>query len=151
NPASAGPGATAPGGSFWARLDWRIVGVLAVGVVSIPIWRATTTHARPSSASEASVAAAVARVTRSGISRELVCQAELRPYQEVDLHAKVAGFLKSISVDIGDKVEASQLIAIIEVPELSDEIERARAALKRSQEEVARAQAAAEAANLVYT
>src|SRR5262249_14981422 len=46
------------------------------------------------------------------------CSAELRPYQEIDLHAKVAGYLENISVDIGDRVNAGQLLAIIEVPEL---------------------------------
>ena len=38
------------------------------------------------------------------------------------MHAKVAGFLKSISVDVGDRVRAGQLLAVLEVPELQDEI-----------------------------
>jgi RND family efflux transporter MFP subunit len=43
------------------------------------------------------------------------------------------------------------LLAVIEVPELGDDIQRANASLKRCQEEVARAQAAHDEAHLVYT
>src|SRR4051812_42284667 len=38
------------------------------------------------------------------LSRGMEIAAEFRPYQEVDVHAKVAGYLKSISVDVGDRV-----------------------------------------------
>ena len=76
---------------------------------------------------------------REDLARELICHAELRPWQEIDLHAEVAGSLQKINVDIGDKVEAGQLLATIEVPELADDIERGKASLKRSQEEAARA------------
>jgi RND family efflux transporter MFP subunit len=81
----------------------------------------------------------------------IVCSAELRPYQEIDLHAKVAGYLENISVDIGDRVNAGQLLANIEVPELADDIQRETAALTRNEQEVSRAQAAYEEAHLVYT
>jgi RND family efflux transporter MFP subunit len=67
------------------------------------------------------------------------------------LHAKVAGYLENISVDIGDRVNAGQLLANIEVPELADDIQRAIASLKRYEQEVLRAQAAFEEAHLVYT
>jgi RND family efflux transporter MFP subunit len=94
---------------------------------------------------------AVTKVTRENLAQEWPGYAELRPYQEVDLHAKVAGYLESITVDIGDRVEAGQLLATIEVPELADDIQRANAMLMRNQQEVARAQAGYEEAHLVYT
>lgn len=42
----------------------------------------------------------------------------VRPYQEATLYAKVAGYLKTITVDKGDAVKAGQLLAEVEVPEL---------------------------------
>lgn len=42
----------------------------------------------------------------------------IRPLQEATLNAKVAGYLKSLPVDKGDVVQAGQLLAEIEVPEL---------------------------------
>jgi RND family efflux transporter MFP subunit len=137
--------------AYLRRLDWRIsAGILVVVVIAL-VWRGTVGHAKPGNLPEEALAVAVARVTRQDLARELTCEAELRPYQEIDLHAKVAGYLQKITVDIGDRVEAGQLLAVIEVPELGDDIQRANASLKRCQEEVARAQAAHDEAHLVYT
>ncbi len=83
---------------------------------------------------------AVARVQRQDLKRELVLSAEFRPYQEVDLHAKVAGFLKEITVDVGDRVKEGQWIASLEIPELADEDAQAEAMRKRSEAELIRAQ-----------
>src|SRR5262249_15467518 len=52
---------------------------------------------------------------------------EIKPYQEATLYAKVAGYLKTISVDKGDQVKAGALLAEIEVPELIAERGRYRA------------------------
>ncbi len=133
------------------RIDWRIASVLVLALIVIPVWRATTSHAKPGAITIPAPQVAVSKVTREDLNEELVCNAELRPYQEIDLHAKVAGYLENISVDIGDRVQAGQLLATIEVPELADDIQRAKAALDRNEQEVSRAQAAYDEAHLVYT
>src|ERR1700683_5627134 len=46
----------------------------------------------------------VVRVTRENLSNDIVLTAEFIPYQEVDVMAKVAGYIKTIRVDIGDHV-----------------------------------------------
>jgi RND family efflux transporter MFP subunit len=53
--------------------------------------------------------------------------------------AKVAGYVKSINVDIGDRVKQGQLLATLEIPEMADDQVRAKSLLSRSQSEVARA------------
>lgn len=83
---------------------------------------------------------AVAKVTRANLAREVVFDAEFRPFQDIDLHAKVAGFVQTMNVDVGDRVKAGQLLASIEVPELKEDIERAAAAVKRAQSDVTKAQ-----------
>ena len=50
----------------------------------------------------------------------------------MELHAKVSGYLDQISVDIGDRVKAGQLLAVLDVPELHNELDRARAAAERA-------------------
>ncbi len=82
----------------------------------------------------------VVRVTRKDLSRDLVISAEFRPFQEIDVHAKVAGYVKEIYVDVGDHVKQGQLLAVLEIPELRDEVSQATAAVKQSEEEIARAQ-----------
>src|SRR5262249_2859760 len=80
----------------------------------------------------------------------LTVTAEFRPYEEIDVHAKVAGFLKSISVDVGDRVQAGQLLAVLEIPELQDELQQDEAAIKRAQEEINRASADLDRAKSVH-
>jgi multidrug efflux pump subunit AcrA (membrane-fusion protein) len=55
---------------------------------------------------------AAARVHRADLTRALAVTAEFRPYQEIDVHAKVAGYVKRIYVDVGDRVKEGQLIAV---------------------------------------
>jgi len=94
---------------------------------------------------------AAARIERGDVSRELSFDAELRPFQEVELHAKVTGYLQTLTVDAGDSVKEGQVIATLEVPELQMEIEHAKASQRRSTSEIARAQAAYDEVHLVYT
>lgn len=88
-------------------------------------------------------------VTRENIAREVVFDSELRPYQEIDLHAKVSGYVKTITVDVGDHVKEGQLIAELELPEVKDDLDRATAAQRRAAQQIRRAQAAWDDAQLV--
>ena len=69
----------------------------------------------------------------------MILTAEFKPFQEVDVMAKVAGYVKTIYVDVGDRVKEGQLLAVLEIPEMADDLARAKATLDRSQAEVARA------------
>jgi RND family efflux transporter MFP subunit len=87
-----------------------------------------------------------------------VLTAEFRPFQEVDVRAKLAGFLRKIYVDVGDHVRQGQLLAELEIPEMADDIVRARASARlsdanvdRARDELKRAQAAHEGSHLIYT
>ncbi len=51
-------------------------------------------------------------------------------FYEAALHAKVTGYLKTISVDKGDSVKAGQVLAEIEVPELKSNLARSQASLE---------------------
>lgn len=139
---------TAPqNGGTSLRMDWRIAAPVLLSLLSIPIWLATTTHAKPQTTSDVPPSlpvVAAARVEREDLFNEVTIPAEFRPYVEVELHAKVSGYVQQMNVDFGDRVKAGQLLAKLEVPELKDELDRAQAALKR-------AQADYENAHLVYT
>jgi RND family efflux transporter MFP subunit len=128
-------------------LDWRVAIILVLALVSIPMWRLATSHAQ-ARVSKGTVTApdpvAAARVIREDLFNEISIPAEFRPYLKVELHAKVAGYVDQILVDIGDRVKAGQLLARLEVPELRDELNRALAAQKR-------AEADYREAHLVYT
>ncbi len=73
------------------------------------------------------------------VSRAVSFSGEFRPYQTVDLHAKVAGYLKSISVDAGSAVQEGQTIATLEIPEMEADLAQAAAERNRTLAELARA------------
>lgn len=95
--------------------------------------------------------ASVAPVTRGDLSSTLTVAGEFQPYQEVELHAKVSGYIRRINVDIGDRVKIGQVIATLEVPELSAQVAGSQAEIRHSQSEIARAQSGVTLAEVNYT
>jgi multidrug efflux pump subunit AcrA (membrane-fusion protein) len=58
------------------------------------------------------------------------------PYQDVDVMAKVAGYVRAIRVDMGDHVREGELLATLEDPELQNEMAKAAAAAEAAQSDV---------------
>ena len=83
---------------------------------------------------------AVAKADTTDLSHTLVLTGEFLPFQEVDLMAKVSGYVKQINVDIGDRVKQGQLLAILEIPEMIDEVTKAKASVQRSEAQVTQAE-----------
>jgi RND family efflux transporter MFP subunit len=84
--------------------------------------------------------AAVARVERRNLGSTLAIAGEFKPFQDVDVHAKVAGYIRQIYVDVGDRVKEGQTLAVLEVPELAAQLTGAEAAVRAAQEQIRRAQ-----------
>ncbi len=125
----------------------RMIGAAAVVACSLGgLWLIRGTYATASAPDAlASVpTVAVARVSREDLYKEVTVPAEFRPYEEVELHAKVAGYVKQMNVDFGDKVKAGQLLATLEVPELQDELHNAIATEQKAEADYTNA-------NLIYT
>jgi RND family efflux transporter MFP subunit len=59
--------------------------------------------------------------------------AEVKPWMEAPIHARVNGYLKRRLVDIGSHVQEGQLLAEIDTPEINQELERARAQLAQAE------------------
>lgn len=120
--------------SLRSRLRWGVP--LAAGVLFLLCLTVARVWRGPAKAgTDAPVptpAVAVVKVDREDLFKEITIPAEFRPYNEVELHAKVAGYVKQINVDIGDKVKPGQLLAVLEIPELQDDLDRAIAAQQRA-------------------
>jgi RND family efflux transporter MFP subunit len=105
--------------------------ILAVGVSGCR-------DAAKNSNQQSAAIAPVAAVERGALGNSVHVAGELLPYQEVELHAKVSGYIREIKVDIGDHVKAGQLLAILDVPELAAQVTGAQAGMDRSQQEIER-------------
>jgi len=111
----------------------------------------TGCHRSQSSAQITLPVVPVVRVGRTPLSNHLEVAGEFLPYQEVEIHAKVAGYIRKIYVDIGDRVHAGQLLAELEVPEMTAQVEGAQAVVQRSQEDILSARSALARATADYT
>jgi RND family efflux transporter MFP subunit len=112
---------------------------IALAAVAAKVIRAHSSHAAADAPSSVPVVATV-MAERAPVSSGVSVAGEFLPWQEVELHAKVAGYIKKISVDIGDRVRAGQTLAVLEVPELNAQVEGAAAGVRHSGEEIQRAQ-----------
>jgi RND family efflux transporter MFP subunit len=88
---------------------------------------------------------------REDLSRGVSLTAEFKPYQEVDVHAKVAGYVQQMNVDVGDHVKTGDVLAMLEIPELEEDMRKADAAVLTAQQEVQSAQADFEETNQIST
>jgi RND family efflux transporter MFP subunit len=84
----------------------------------------------------------VVRPRRVTVAQRLQTNATLEAFEEADLFAKVSGYLTDVRVDIGDHVKAGQVLAVIDIPEMEQELAEAKAQLesKKSSLESARRQ-----------
>lgn len=120
---------------FWILIS----AVIAAAAICVLAWRG---HHRTATveAAPGPPAAEVALVQRGNIAQVLTLAGQFQPYQVVDVHPKVSGFIRHIYVDIGDRVRQGQSIAVLEVPELKAQLQGTVSEVARSSDEIVRAQ-----------
>jgi RND family efflux transporter MFP subunit len=98
------------------------------------------------------------KVGRADLVSDMALTAEFLPFQQIDVMAKVAGYIRSIKVDIGDRVHEGQILATLEIPEMDDDLAKAAAFIGQADAEIdtasnelKRAEAAHELAHLSYS
>lgn len=111
-------------------LRFGLLGVSVIVILGLCLPLLTRhSNAQPTPVGDTSLpTVSVAKVEREDLYKEDTVPAEFRPYVEVELHAKVSGYVKDMKVDFGDKVKAGELLATLEVPELGDDLTNAMAA-----------------------
>ena len=90
--------------------------------------------------SEPVVSVGTAEVELRPMAEHLTVSSELVPYQEIDVYAKEAGYVKKLDVDFGSHVREGQVMAVLEIPELEAQLQQDDAAIKARTNEVTRAQ-----------
>lgn len=83
--------------------------------------------------------AAVVKAERRNLAVTLEIASEFLPYQEVEVYAKVSGYIQKLYVNWGDHVKEGQLLAVLEIPELQQQLTQDEANVRRSDQDLARA------------
>jgi RND family efflux transporter MFP subunit len=81
----------------------------------------------------------------------LTLAGQFQPYQVVDVHPKVSGYMARINVDIGDVVHQGQTLAQLQVPELKAQLQSATFSMEQSKDEITRAQHEIDRAEAAYS
>jgi multidrug efflux pump subunit AcrA (membrane-fusion protein) len=82
---------------------------------------------------------------RKTLRRESVQPGQIEAFEQTPLFAKLPAYVEKLHVDIGDRVEADQLLVDLFLPELKDELRQKEAALVQAQAEIELATAAVRA------
>lgn len=128
------------------------VAALVIFAAGLAAWRSLAGHSGAAAQSDQeAIPVAVAAADRGTLARTIRLTAEFLPYQEIDVHAKVAGFIQSIPVDIGDRVKQGGLIATLEIPELEQDLKKAAAGVEAARDDVNKAQADYQEAHDLFT
>jgi RND family efflux transporter MFP subunit len=131
-----------------------IAGLVFLGLIALWAgWRHGKTEAddaEPAGKAHGEIVAAVVKVSRGKLGAPLTLAGAFKPFQDVDVHAKVAGYIKKIYVDVGSRVNEGQTLAVLEVPELAAQLAGADAAVRRSRQEISRAQGDVERAKSAH-
>lgn len=72
---------------------------------------------------------------------EISLPASMQAIQEAAIYARLDGYLKTRNVDIGDHVKAGQVLAVLEAPEIDQQLAQTKAALAHSVAALAQARA----------
>src|SRR6266851_10374677 len=72
---------------------------------------------------------ALAKLVRGDAEQKLILPGSIQPYSKATIYARVSGYLKSWNKDIGAPVNAGEMLASIEAPDLDQQLAQARATL----------------------
>jgi len=145
-------------GGHPVRRYHRILGFSILLICSSALLGCGEEHKAAADDAASAPAAAVVKVARGNIADSLEIASEFQPFQEVDVYAKVSGYIQKLYVDYGTRVKQGQILAVLEIPELQQQLQQDEASVRRSNQELTRAhedlnraQSAYTVAHLTYT
>ena len=113
----------------------RIAAIMATGIAIVILTAGMLTRAANGknlhklTDAQAPPVVALTQAQRGSGSYGVELPGRLEAYSRAPIYARVNGYLKSWNVDIGSRVQAGQLLALIEAPDLDQQLSQARADL----------------------
>jgi len=105
-------------------------GIFAYGIIS-RLRHAATVRAETTQMSLPSVS--VASPERSAPVQEIVLPGNVQPFTSAPIYARTNGYVKTWYADIGAHVKKGQLLAVIETPEVDQQLQQSRSNLSTSE------------------
>lgn len=92
----------------------------------------------------------VVKVESKSLNRTILLTGEFLPFQTVDLHARVQGFVEKVLVDRGSVVKQGQLLVALSAPEREAQVAEAEAKVKAAESAASEARAKVVAAESTF-
>jgi membrane fusion protein, multidrug efflux system len=92
----------------------------------------------------------LAKVASRPVERTLRLPGEFFPYQRVELHARVTGFVERVPVDRGSAVKQGDLLVVLSAPEMTAQVVEAEAKAQVAEAHRAEAEAKVVAVESTY-
>ena len=133
-----------------SRRGLRIAAIVAVAIAIIVVGKGIASRVSNSkqlgqwTSAQAQPVVTVTNPTRGGSSYALALPGRLEAYSRAPIYARVNGYVKDWKVDIGSSVQAGQLLAELEAPDVDQQLAQARADLLTAQANAALATTTAE-------
>jgi multidrug efflux pump subunit AcrA (membrane-fusion protein) len=93
---------------------------------------------------------AVTAAARAKSSAQLSLPGSTAALVEAPIYARASGYVSKRLADIGDRVQAGQLLAIVDAPDLDQQVDQARASLQQSESMLRQAEAQAKLASVTW-
>lgn len=125
------------------RSKRNVLIVILVLLIVCAVWvfyrrRSGETQAAANSSQNQPPTVAVAVIQHAPAESSITIPGVFQAYQDILVHARVSGYIKHIYVDIGDRVHTGEVMAVLDVPELNAQVQSAAAELTRAQSELRR-------------
>jgi RND family efflux transporter MFP subunit len=131
--------------------------ILAAGITSLVNIVAGCSHETGAAAATANKAtsSSIERVLaghpqRKNLVRTTTQPARIEAFEETPLFAKLAGYVETVRVDIGDAVKTDQPLVTLRIPELRDEVEQKKALVAKAEAEVKQSEATVSATKAAF-
>ncbi len=113
-------------------------------IISSGCSRNSAAQAPPAASAPSTITVSTAKAQQRDLVDRIDLTGNLTADEQVAVYAKIPGYLKNLRVDIGDRVQKGQLIAELEVPEMTAALGEKRAALAKAQAALEQSHAAVE-------
>mgnify|MGYP000865782157 CR=1 FL=1 len=119
---------------------WGLIGLALLGLVGWRVAQVLEARRKPHEGSDEVVLVRTGKVHRADLAEKLAFNGSIRPLNEVDVYPKLGGRIERLEVQVGDKVKAGQLLAVVEHKEIAWQAKAALAAVEVGKAGVAGAQ-----------
>jgi multidrug efflux pump subunit AcrA (membrane-fusion protein) len=116
----------------------------------IPRFRRNQTIAQEQRQNNQAPVVIVTPAARSSVEAELTLPGSSTALIEAPVYARASGYIRKRFVDLGDHVKAGQLLAIIDAPDLDQQVDQVRANMQQSESVLRQTQAQAKLSSVTW-